>query len=301
MHSHETRGTVRGMDRDREGLLAMLGLVAPNLLPRTSAWAAVGLALAAFVLLSPASPVALAEGDLLAGIGQPERAVEAYDATARWTPWRPIRRAALERAAHTWAVELDDPVEARHRLEELLREPGDPSSQAALLERIGILMLAEGEVDAGIRRLREAHDLDPQAAEATRRLERAAEAASAAGNLEQAERLWRRLGQLHPDRYAVAELGRADVALRRGRIEAALTAYDNANEHTFDPDLAAAAKFGSSICLERLGDLEEALANLDEAELPPGVLEQRTSKMRARLPDSEPPLPRSDQGVRASR
>lgn len=275
------------MERDREGLLAMLGLVAPDLLPRTSAWAAVGLALAAVVLLTPASPLALAEGDLLAGIGQPERAVEAYEATARWTPWRPIRAAALERAAYTWSIELDHPREARLRLEELLREATDPATQAALLERIGGLLLAEGAESDGIRRLREAHDLDPEAPEATRRLERAATAAAESGNLEQAERLWRRLGQLHPDRYAVAELGRADLALRRGRIEAALTSYSNVDDHTFDPDLAAAAKFGSSICLERLGDLEEALATLDDAELPQGVFEERTSKMRERLPVAE--------------
>ena len=119
---------------------------------------------------------------------------------------------------------------------------------------------------------------------AARRLERAAAVAARLGHLEQAERLWRRLGQAHPDRLAVAELGRADVALRRGRIEVALHAYTQAHRHTFDPAVAAAAKFGSSICLERLGDLEEAIADLDEADLPPSVLEERTSKMRERLP-----------------
>jgi tetratricopeptide (TPR) repeat protein len=273
-----------GMDRDREGVMGVVGLLAPALLPGGGRWLVAGLLAAGCAAFSPASPLALAGGDLLAGLGRPEAAVAVYDGAARWTPWRAVRRAALERAARTWSIALDDPGEARRRWEALLGEPGDPSQQADALEQLALSLFADGVEEDGILRLREAHDLAPQAPGAARRLERAATAASQLGNLEQADRLWRRLGQAHPDRFAVAELGRADVALRRGRIETALHAYQEAHRHTFDPAVAAAAKFGSSICLERLGDLEEAIADLDEAELPPRVFEERATKMRERLP-----------------
>ncbi|MCB9689854.1 MAG: tetratricopeptide repeat protein [Alphaproteobacteria bacterium] len=272
------------MQPDPEGLLAVLAHVAPRFTTRLGMTTVLALAISAFIWGSPVSPVAVWRGDLLVASGRPEAAVEAYDAVARSNPFQSVQQSALERGGNTLAMDLGDVHGARLRFELLLGLTAEPRQQAALLERIGGLLLAEGDEANAVVRLREAHDLFPQAPEAADRLTRAATIAAHAGDLVQADRLWRRLGKKHPERTALAELGRADVALRQGRIQDALTAYVRASDHTFDPDLAAAAKFGSSICLERLGDLEEALADLDEAELPSTVFEERAEQMRDRLP-----------------
>ncbi|MCA9489837.1 MAG: tetratricopeptide repeat protein [Myxococcales bacterium] len=272
------------MQRDPEGLLAVLAHVAPRFTTRLGLTTTLALVFSALTWGSPVSPVAVWRGDLLVASGRPEAAVQAYDAVARSNPFDTVRRTALERSGNTFAMDLGDVRSARLRFELLLAQTDAPREQAALLERIGGLLLAEGDEAGAVVRLRESHDLFPQAPEAADRLMRAATIAAHAGDLVLADRMWRRLGKGHPERTALAELGRADVALRQGRIQDALTAYVRASDHTFDPDVAAAAKFGSSICLERLGDLEEALADLDEAELPSTVFEERAEKMRDRLP-----------------
>ena len=68
----------------------------------------------------------------------------------------------------------------------------------------------------------------------------------------------------------------------RGRTEEALALYESAVDHAFDPDVAAVGRLGSATCLERLGDLAQALAELDEAELPPEVFSSRSEGLKAR-------------------
>lgn len=271
------------MQRDPEGLLGVVGHLAPLFTTRVKLITGLALALSALIWGSPLSPLGLWHGDMLVASGRPEAAVAAYDAVATINPLLSLRVDALERSANTLAMDLGDVRGARARLERLLSVTKGRPAQAALLDRIGTLLEAEGAEAEAVVRLRESHDLFPQAPEAADRLARAASIASRIGDLEQADRLWKRLGKKHPERAALAELGRGDAALRQGRIQEALGAYVRASNHTFDPDLAAAAKFGSSICLERLGDLEEALADLDEAELPSNVFEQRANQMRDRL------------------
>lgn len=288
------------MQRDAEGLLAVVGHVAPRFTTRLGLAAVLALSLSALIWGSPASPVALWRGDLLAATGRAQSAVEAYDAVARANPFEVVRLRAMECAGNTLAIELGDERAALDRFHRLVVLERDPRRQAAVLERIGSLEIQLGDDVEGSRRLREAHDLDPTSPDAVRRLARAATVAAHAGDLDGAQKLWRRLARKHPGQQAVAELGLADVALRQGRTQDALTAFVRAGEHTFDPDVAAAAKFGASVCLERLGDLEEALAELDEAELPPHVFEQRVHQVRTRLP-SETAAPGARPGDRSAR
>lgn len=230
----------------------------------------------------PASPFALYRADVMLGTGNPTQAVRVYDAIARYNPLASVRGLALERAATALSVELGEPGEARVRLEDRLYMRMSDEARASLLERVGELLVQEGEQLDAARRLRESHDIAPDLREAPGRLDRAARAAAGGGNYELAGRLWRRLGQVHPEHLARSELGLANIALAQGDVLNALQSFQTAADHAFDPDVASVANLGAATCLERLGNLDEALAELDEADLPQAVHDSRAAQIRAR-------------------
>jgi tetratricopeptide (TPR) repeat protein len=277
------------MRRDPEGVLELVRVLAPALVPRTLGYGAVALLVAGLLWTSPLSPVPLLRADVLLGEGRALAAVQVYDAVAAQNPSKELRALALERAASAWTVELMVPREARQRLEQLLWYRPARTDTAALLARIGALLLEEEDYAAAAVRFREAHDLAPMAPEAADRLALAATAADHAGDRRLADALWSRLGRAHPERAAVAELGRASVALHEGQVEQALAAYRRAATSTFDPDLAAAATLGATVCQARLGDVDGALEALDEVDLPRGVTRPRTEALEARQPEPMTP------------
>jgi tetratricopeptide (TPR) repeat protein len=282
VRNERLRATIRTMDWQRRGVLDLVRVLAPSALPRLWGWSAVVLIAAGAAWTSPVSPVALWRADVMLGQGRPFAAAGIYDAVSRSNPMPGLRAQALERSALTWAVELGLPGEAARRLETRLQQPMSASDRADLLERLGALLVDAGRpADAAVR-LREAHDLDPSAPAAGLRLTRSARAALQAGDLALADATWRRLGRLHPELLARAELGRANIALHKNQPEDALALYESAVDHAFDPDVVAVARLGAATCLERLGDLEQALAELDEAELPPDVYSSRSEQLRAR-------------------
>lgn len=272
------------MARDPEGLLEVVRVLAPSLVPRAIAWGAVAAASAVFLWMSPQSPLALQRADVLLGHGRALEAARIYDGVAEASPWPALREASLARSAVTWEVELDAPREARLRWERLLWYRPGRSETAELLARIGGLLVEEGQFADAAVRLREAHDLAPQAREAGERLAAAATAADHAKDRRLADALWKRLGKTHPEQVARAELARGTLALHRGETESALGAFRRAEGGTFDPDLAAAAALGATVCLSRLGDVPGALSTLEEADLPPGVAGPRQQALRSRVP-----------------
>ena len=72
----------------------------------------------------------------------------------------------------------------------------------------------------------------------------------------------------------------AQLQLIDGHIADALTLFEDVA--TGDDVRANVAKLGVATCLERLGNLDEALAELDEVDLPEAVRESRTEPMRSR-------------------
>lgn len=270
------------MARVRRGPLHVVRLLAPGIVPRVFGWGSVAIVTAAFLWLSPISPVALWRADVLLGHGSPMSAIYIYDSIAHTNPLPNLRTAALERSALTWSVELGMPNEARDRLEQLLLERMSDADRALMLDRVGELLLLEGYTLDAARRLREAHDIAPDLPEAPERMARAARAAATGGDLELAGRIWRRLGDAHPDERARSELGLANVALSAGNIEVALEAFEAASKYATAPELAGVASLGSATCLERLGALDQALAELDDADLPSAVVERRAAQIQAR-------------------
>lgn len=270
------------MSRVRRGPLQIVRLLAPAVVPRVIGWGSVAIGLALFLWTSPISPVALWRADVMLGHGQPFDAIRVYDAIAKTNPLPSLRAAALERSALTWSVELGAPHEAQARLELRLHQRMSDEERADVLDRLGQMLILEGRQLEAARRLREAHDIAKHVPGAPDRMARAARTAAFGGDLELAARLWRRLGTDHPEQRARSELGLANVALSQGDVEVALVSYEAADDHAFDPDVASAASLGAATCLERLGEFDEALAELDDADLPPQVRESRAKKIRAR-------------------
>ncbi|MBX2797259.1 MAG: hypothetical protein KTR31_06325 [Myxococcales bacterium] len=256
-------------------------------LVRVVAWGAVSGCALAFLWFHPASPIALWRGDVAMGNGRPLAAVAAYDAVGTAHPAAAVRAEALRRSALVWAIELDRPDEARLRYEWLLPLPMEHAQRADVLDHLGRLLVDEARFSEAAQRLRESHDLNPEAPRAADRLVRAAQAAAAAGQAKEAERIWRRLARKHPALAARAHLGRGHLRLQRGDAVGALALYELAEDSSFDPDVASVASLGVATCLERLGDLDNALLQLDDADLPSRIRAQRRSSIRAREQLSE--------------
>lgn len=237
-------------------------------------------------LVSVRSPLALHVADNMAGRGNVVAAVDRYDAIADTTPSAWMRRQALWTAGNLLEVELRDPIAARRRFRTLSLDEEAPR-RATALERVGrILQHDERRPEAAARAYEDAWRVAPEAERAGQRLYRAALAYQEAGSSELALAAWEELELGYPELRGRAYIGRAALYLTLDDEAAALAAYRDALEGD-DEAVHAAARLGSATCLERLGNLDEALAELDAADLPEGVRDARAGTIRARLDAEE--------------
>jgi tetratricopeptide (TPR) repeat protein len=235
------------------------------------------------LVATPVSPLALWQGDArLATVG-PVAAVASYDAIARSNPIASVRREALVRSATVWGTDLRDASEARIRLTMFIQQSSEPGRIAWAWEQIATGWL-NGERRPGdaADAFRLAYDAAPDALLARERLERAAHAHTEAGNNKKALATWEQLGDVFPESVALAHIGQGRIYLAKGDTETALTVFDDALETAADQRQASVARLGIATCLERLGNLDGALAELDQAELPGRVRTARRDAMRAR-------------------
>lgn len=261
---------------------SLLDLLIPHRHRRLWAGVAVLLAVGAVVLwASPASPTALSRADALIGQGDAPSAARVYDAIALHSPWRGARTEALYRGALVYARDLGDTDTARTRLH-ILVEQGDSARAAAAWEEIGHLRLDEGQPRAAARAFRNAAEVAPEQSRAGQRLALAARARTEAGDLQSADRLWVEVAAVAPALRGQALLARAEIHLGDGDAEAALGLYEEASRTLHDWDQLTVARLGMVTCLERLGDLEGALATIDVVDLPSDVIEARRAGLRAR-------------------
>lgn len=239
------------------------------------------IALLAWSLLSARSPLALTLADAAAGSGHTSLAISRYDAIGAVSLFKGHRALALWRSGNLLALDLRDPSGARSRFRKLSVMEGAPH-RAQAYERIGrILLHKDHRPDAAAIALHDAYKVDPAAPEAPRRLRHAAMAYAEAGQTDQALAALETLELGHADWRGRAQLGRAALHLAHDDEAAALAAYRDALE-TDDATVHAVARLGSATCLERLGNLDEALAELDAADLPDDVRDARAGSMRAR-------------------
>lgn len=234
---------------------------------------------------SPMSPLALDAGDLALGQGRYIAALEHYDRVAKNTPFVSIEKAAIERAARVAVVDLQDSVEARLRLRRLARAFPEEAAQA--YERIGDLRRdAEREPALAADAYLLAFEADVHALEAPTRLMKAARARGEADDFSSARVLWNRASTEFPEARVPALLGLAEAQLASGDAQAALSTYEEAEGLTADPTLSSYAALGAAACLERLGNLDGALAELDLADLPEDVFTSRRQALIERQADT---------------
>ncbi|MFK7929947.1 MAG: tetratricopeptide repeat protein [Myxococcota bacterium] len=234
-----------------------------------------GAILAAAVWFTPGSPAVLWRADAAAAQGSSATALTLYDDVAQSGWWVSLRERALRRSATLLSTELADPGRASERLEVLLALSTDPSARARIRTRQAHLHLAQRDVDAAARSFLSAFSADPESPAAGQRLVLAARTFGEAGQAEQADRLWNEVADRFAGHRATARLAQARVALTDGRTERALALFDQALSSSRGPDVAAAARLGIASSLERLGNLDEAIAEIDQVDLPGDVRDRR--------------------------
>lgn len=247
-------------------------------------------ALGSLLWLLPGSPVTLWRADAAVGEGDATTAVALYDDVAKngWTESHQLL--ALRRSAAVLASDLGRPAEAVQRMEQVLSRTPDGVERGDLRERIAGLQLDQSDLPAAVASLVAGADADPTGPRAGARLLRAARLAADAGESELAAPLWVRLIAEHPEQRATARLAQGREALASGDAQQAHKHFQEALAEGSEvgPDVRAAAQLGLATALERLGDLEEAIAEIDSADLPTEVRDSRLDALRTRQRVQDP-------------
>ena len=249
--------------------------------PAVAALAGLG-ALVAALWVVPGSPVTLWRADAALGASDGARALALYDDVAAWGWTSDLQRSALRRGAALLATELARPAEARARLERLLALEAEPAVQAELHERIAHLWAATHDLELATRSFVASVQAAPRHPRAADRLVLAGRTASEAGRMELAGHLWDRLADHYPSHLATARLAQGRAAIAADDATLALRLFDEALAAAQSPDQRAAARLGIATSLERLGNLDEAIAELDSADIPGGVRGGRLDVLRTR-------------------
>jgi tetratricopeptide (TPR) repeat protein len=167
---------------------------------------------------------------------------------------------------------------------ELLRlyELAELDEQRAEIEAtIGSYYIRQQDFSVGASWLERAQQTAPNASSAGANLLAAARAREKAKQLSKAERLYTRLGKKYQDYAAQADIGLAELLLSDGKARSARRFFERAVRRASTADLSALAQFGVATCLERMGELDEALSEMDSVDLPMAILDERRDGIRA--------------------
>ena len=234
----------------------------------------------------PASPLAMSRADTMLA-HDPLQAVHAYDLIAQVNPWRGVRQKALYRSSAVYISDLSDPATARERLVSALEVVQDPLLRADTWQQMGELDLELRDPERAAEAFVTAHNVAPEASQAPERLVAAARARMQAGDDKSALSLWRRVGRRFESHRCLAWVAEAEIQLALGEPMRALELYQNVLTSDEDPSLTALARLGAATCMERMGALDEALAELDQLEDDP-VRRARSDSLRLRIDEVGP-------------
>ena len=269
-----------------DGAFALMKMAFPWLNGRRLALGAAVFVLSLIGLSSPISPTALSWADASLRDGDPIEATLRYDNIAAWNPLRTHREAALYRSAKIWSLELGDSAQARMRLSTLAERSDDPTLRASVWEEIGHLFLNEERnpvaAASAYRMAFLASQDDPGA---VNRLKLQASALAESGRMKESLRSWRRIGEKYPDQKGKSAIAMAQIRLSQGDAQGALSLYEDAIPLASSAADAELARLGATTCLETLGNLDQALAEFDQRDLPHDVREARQDGIRARMAD----------------
>ncbi len=234
------------------------------------------------LLFSAYSPLALQITDAAAGLGHVEQAVTRFDRIASVNPSDEMRQAALWRSAVHLEIDLRDPSAARLRYRRLSMIDGADRRADAYAEVGRLLRDAERRPVEAAEAFVDAWRVSPSHHHASKWVHDAARSYADIGEYAESEHLWTVLGRDFPEHRVTSLLARADLRLAQDDSTTALRLYRQAQQRA-EGDDAAVAGLGAATCLERLGSLDEALAELDAADLPDEVRAARSGGMRARV------------------
>jgi tetratricopeptide (TPR) repeat protein len=251
-------------------------------IPRFWALFGVGVVASGLWLASNMSPTALWSADAELVRGNPHLAAERYDAIAKATPFPYVRAQALERAAQVYGLELERPDLALQRWSLRLLDGVSGDDRAVIHTEQAALLVEDWRFHEAALAFEQAWKSAPHAEGAWHRLASAARLHASHGRAATARSLFMRLADRHPEQAGHAAVGRAELLLREGDAHGALSLYEEAETLTNDVVLQAHARLGAATCLERLGNLDEALAAIDMADLPGDVLDARREGILSR-------------------
>ena len=217
------------------------------------------------------------------GVGCMESAVSAYDAVAEHSLLVSQQRAALKRSALLHDVALKDSVGALTRWSRLAKMSVDDASRAHAWSRVGELYARSGEsASRSAIAFEKAAAVSQQDEDAVNHWMAASEQWLLASNSRKASKIWMQIAEDYSSHRTEAYVALGQWHLSQGRSEQAFTWFERSVETAVTDDQRGLAKIGVAICLERLGNLDEAIAELDEADFPEDVRHVRRRKMMER-------------------
>lgn len=240
-------------------------------------------ALTAFFVV-PASPGVMLRGNFMHGIGCMDGAVTAYDVVAEHSVFQSQRLRALRRSAVLHDVALGDDKAALVRWSRLARQLSDSDDAlAGVWSQIGVLHSRSGESPAHAAvAFEKAAKFSTQDEDSAKYWMAASDQWLLASNSRKASSIWMNLAETDSTHRSEAYVALGQWHLSQGRSEQALTWFERSVETASTDDQRGLAKIGVAICLERLGNLDEAIAELDAADFPEDVRHVRRRKMLER-------------------
>ena len=242
---------------------------------------ALGVGLTLGLLWSPGSPQALDRADAALAADDAHRALEIYAAAERfgWTPT--IREYAMFRAALVEATALGDAQAASEHLAVFVEVARNDALIAEAYALIGGVHAANGDDHRGAARAFEA--AARRAPTDARVAQWYAAAASARERAHDPEGALRDLGHLVGlgGLFAVdGWTGIGRIRFELGDLAGAYDAYQNGLLETPDPRRARLVRLGMAHALQRLGEADAAVAELDEF---PGAEDPAFEAARGRM------------------
>jgi len=242
------------------------------------------LGIATIGLYQPGSPLQLSRADHFLIQGNVDRALELYqqEVEAGWTTYQ--RRVAHERMASVLSLEKNKERAAAEEWESLAQlTTSDGSNPARYWTNAATHYVIDGTVPERAARA------FTMAAKSSASEEESASLALLAGqqwvrsgSTDEAERVWVHISNQYPSHRsdALSSLGKLSLGL--GHTEEALTWFEDAVDAARNEAQRLNGKMGVQMSLERLGNLDEAIAELNETGLSEALRDVRTQKMLER-------------------
>ena len=248
---------------------------------------AMGLLVAFFFV--PSSPGMMLRANFIHGMGCVKSAVAVYDTVAEKGLTVSQRSTALKRSAVLYDVALNKDEESLIRWKRYAQTNTDVEAQAYAWSQVAELYAnMEDASVASAKAFEKAAERTQQDEDAVRHWMAASEQWLLASNSREATLIWTKIADNYSAHRSQAYVALGQWHLGVGRSEQALTWFERSVETALTEDQRGLAKIGVAICLERLGNLDEAIAELDEADFPEDVRHVRRRKMLERSDQLQP-------------